>query len=111
MTHSAHHARTGATTSAGVSIHYTIEGAARAPVLHGHVEIRWGSTLQMWDPQMPSLLKHFRVLRYDTRGHGRSSVSGQPFGACRRAGHRCARRDGPCGRCARAVLPACRWAA
>ncbi len=78
MTHSAHHARTGTATSAGVSIHYTIEGAAGAPVLVMSNSL--GTTLQMWDPQMPSLLEHFRVLRYDTRGHGRSSVSGQPFG-------------------------------
>jgi 3-oxoadipate enol-lactonase/4-carboxymuconolactone decarboxylase len=28
----------------------------------------------MWDPQMPSLLPHFQVLRYDTRGHGASDV-------------------------------------
>lgn len=28
----------------------------------------------MWDPQMASLKRDFRVLRYDTRGHGQSSV-------------------------------------
>jgi 3-oxoadipate enol-lactonase len=28
----------------------------------------------MWDPQMPDLLQHFQVLRYDTRGHGASGV-------------------------------------
>jgi 3-oxoadipate enol-lactonase len=33
----------------------------------------------MWEPQMPSLLQHFQVLRYDTRGHGASSV---PAGDC-----------------------------
>ncbi len=28
----------------------------------------------MWAPQMPDLLEHFQVLRYDTRGHGASDV-------------------------------------
>jgi 3-oxoadipate enol-lactonase/4-carboxymuconolactone decarboxylase len=28
----------------------------------------------MWDPQMPGLLPHFQVLRYDTRGHGASDA-------------------------------------
>jgi len=26
----------------------------------------------MWDPQVPDLLPHFQILRYDTRGHGAS---------------------------------------
>jgi 3-oxoadipate enol-lactonase len=33
-----------------------------------------GSDLHMWDPQMPALEGSFRVLRYDTRGHGGSDV-------------------------------------
>ncbi|WER47475.1 3-oxoadipate enol-lactonase [Cupriavidus sp. WKF15] len=78
MTQSALQARTGTATSAGVSIHYTIEGAAGAPVLVMSNSL--GTTLQMWDPQMPALLGHFQVLRYDTRGHGRSSVPAEPFG-------------------------------
>jgi 3-oxoadipate enol-lactonase len=28
----------------------------------------------MWAPQMPDLLNHFQVLRYDARGHGASAV-------------------------------------
>ncbi|KAG1385735.1 hypothetical protein G6F59_017232 [Rhizopus arrhizus] len=28
----------------------------------------------MWDGQFPALSRHFRVLRYDTRGHGKSSI-------------------------------------
>jgi 3-oxoadipate enol-lactonase len=28
----------------------------------------------MWDPQMPVLAKKFKVLRFDTRGHGQSSA-------------------------------------
>jgi len=34
-----------------------------------------GTTLSMWDPQMEEMSQHFRILRYDTRGHGRSSVT------------------------------------
>ena len=30
--------------------------------------------LHMWDPQMPVLTKKFKVLRFDTRGHGQSSA-------------------------------------
>ncbi|SOZ34894.1 3-oxoadipate enol-lactonase [Cupriavidus neocaledonicus] len=78
MTNFAHHACTGTATSAGVSIHYTIEGDVGAPVLVMSNSL--GTTLQMWAPQMPALLRHFRVLRYDTRGHGRSSVPMKPFG-------------------------------
>ena len=29
----------------------------------------------MWDPQMDALTPHFKVLRYDTRGHGRSEAT------------------------------------
>jgi 3-oxoadipate enol-lactonase/4-carboxymuconolactone decarboxylase len=29
----------------------------------------------MWAPQVPDLLPHFQVLRYDTRGHGASEVT------------------------------------
>jgi 3-oxoadipate enol-lactonase len=34
-----------------------------------------GTDFSMWDPQMVELQRHFRVLRYDTRGHGKSSVT------------------------------------
>jgi 3-oxoadipate enol-lactonase len=33
-----------------------------------------GSTLNMWTPQVAPFAQRFRVLRYDTRGHGRSVV-------------------------------------
>jgi 3-oxoadipate enol-lactonase len=33
----------------------------------------------MWDAQMPLLAGHFRVLRYDTRGHGASEAPPAPY--------------------------------
>lgn len=38
-----------------------------------------GTNLSMWDLQIPALLRHFRVLRYDTRGHGQSSTTPGPY--------------------------------
>jgi 3-oxoadipate enol-lactonase len=35
--------------------------------------------MEMWDPQMPLLTKHFKVLRFDTRGHGCSSAPAGPY--------------------------------
>jgi 3-oxoadipate enol-lactonase len=56
----------------GTRIAYQLDGRADRPVLVLSNSI--GTTMQMWARQLPQLLVHFRVLRYDTRGHGRSSV-------------------------------------
>ncbi len=37
------------------------------------------STYDVWDSQMPMFLQSHRVLRYDTRGHGRSSTPPGPY--------------------------------
>jgi 3-oxoadipate enol-lactonase len=34
-----------------------------------------GTDFSMWDPQMEELGQRFSILRYDTRGHGKSSVT------------------------------------
>jgi 3-oxoadipate enol-lactonase len=60
-----------------VRIHYGLGGPASAPVLVFSNSL--GETFEMWDPQMPVFEKQFRVLRYDTRGHGRSSVTPGPY--------------------------------
>jgi 3-oxoadipate enol-lactonase len=51
---------------------YRLEGKSDLPVLV--LSHSLGCDLGMWDPQMAALLEHFRVLRYDTRGHGASDV-------------------------------------
>jgi len=54
-------------------LNYQLDGPAGAPVLV--LSNSLGTDLQMWDTQMPAFTEHFRVLRYDTRGHGQSLVS------------------------------------
>jgi 3-oxoadipate enol-lactonase len=60
-----------------VQIHYDLAGPAGAPALVFSNSL--GATLSMWDPQWPALQKQFRLLRYDTRGHGQSSVTPGPY--------------------------------
>jgi 3-oxoadipate enol-lactonase len=58
-------------------IHYDLAGPSSAPILVFSNSL--GSNLSMWDPQASALQKEFRVLRYDTRGHGQSSVTPGPY--------------------------------
>ncbi|MGC1485399.1 MAG: 3-oxoadipate enol-lactonase [Candidatus Acidiferrum sp.] len=60
-----------------VRIHYDLAGPAGAPVLVFSNSL--GENFSMWDSQTPALSKQFRVLRYDTRGHGQSSVTPGPY--------------------------------
>jgi 3-oxoadipate enol-lactonase / 4-carboxymuconolactone decarboxylase len=55
-----------------VRLFYRLEGREDLPVLV--LSHSLGCDHSMWDPQMPDLLSYFRVLRYDTRGHGASGV-------------------------------------
>jgi 3-oxoadipate enol-lactonase len=38
-----------------------------------------GTNLHFWDPQIPVLAEHFRVVRYDSRGHGGSVANQGPY--------------------------------
>ena len=60
-----------------VRIRYDLDGPTSAPALIFSNSL--GATLSMWDPQIPAFQKQFRVLRYDTRGHGQSSVTPGPY--------------------------------
>lgn len=62
--------------SDGCAINYQIDGPPNAPVLMLSNSI--GTDLHMWDDQVPFLTRHFRLVRYDRRGHGNS---GAPKGA------------------------------
>lgn len=56
--------------------HYALDGDATAPTLL--LANSLGTSLQLWDPVMPALTQHFRVLRYDKRGHGLSDATPLP---------------------------------
>lgn len=60
-----------------VRIHYLLEGPAGLPVLAFSNSL--GTSFSMWDQQAAALQKQVRTLRYDTRGHGKSSVAPGPY--------------------------------
>jgi 3-oxoadipate enol-lactonase len=55
-------------TANGISVNYTLDGPAGAPVVT--LSHSLAADLTMWDPQLKALAATYRVLRYDTRGHG-----------------------------------------
>ncbi|BCM85892.1 3-oxoadipate enol-lactonase [Methylobacterium indicum] len=61
----------------GTLLNYELSGPSGAPVVVFSNSL--GTTLAMWDPLVPHLRGRYRVLRYDTRGHGASQVRDQPI--------------------------------
>lgn len=55
-----------------VRLSYQLEGDERNSVLV--LSNSLGTDIGMWAPQVPELLPHFRILRYDTRGLGASDA-------------------------------------
>lgn len=58
-------------------IHFETEGDARLPALMFCNSL--GTDWRMWQPQADSLRGQFRVIRYDTRGHGQSAAPPGPY--------------------------------
>jgi len=54
----------------GIQLNYEVEGSGPWLTMSHSL----ACDLHMWDPQMPVLTKKFRVLRFDTRGHGQSDA-------------------------------------
>jgi 3-oxoadipate enol-lactonase len=61
----------------GISIHYTLNGPASAPVVTFSHSL--ATNLSMWEPQAAALAARYRVLRYDTRGHGGTDAPAGPY--------------------------------
>jgi 3-oxoadipate enol-lactonase len=64
-------------TLPGYNIHYTVEGSPGAPLLV--LSNSLGAETSMWNAQVPEFSLHFRVLRYDNRGHGQSTPPKGPY--------------------------------
>ena len=60
-----------------VRMHYSLSGDAEKPVLLFSNSL--GTNFSMWNAQADFFAKQFRILRYDTRGHGQSSVTPGPY--------------------------------
>ena len=60
------------TTDDGIKLHVHVAGRDDAPALL--LSNSLGTRLEMWDAQAPALTDKFRLIRYDSRGHGRSAV-------------------------------------
>jgi 3-oxoadipate enol-lactonase len=58
------------TTGDGCSLAYRLDPPSSRPVLV--LSNSLGTTMDMWAPQIAPFSAHFRVLQYDSRGHGRS---------------------------------------
>lgn len=61
----------------GCRLHYRLDGPAGRPVLL--LSNSLGTDMGMWEAQVPAFASRFRVLRYDSRGHGGSDA---PAGPC-----------------------------
>lgn len=65
------------TLASGVTLNTAIDGETDKPwiVLSNSL----GANLHMWAPQTDVLTQNYRVLRYDTRGHGESDAPDGPY--------------------------------
>jgi 3-oxoadipate enol-lactonase len=61
----------------GVQLRYEIDGPGDGPVLA--LSNSLGTDVSMWAPQLPAFSKQFRLVRYDSRGHGASAVTPGPY--------------------------------
>ena len=61
----------------GIDIAFEMTGPSAAPVVT--LSHALATHRGMWEPQRAALESTYRVLRYDTRGHGSSDVPGGPY--------------------------------
>lgn len=66
-----------AVVGCGVRIAYRLDGPAGAPALV--LANSLGTTLRLWDAQVPRFAARYRLVRYDMRGHGQSDVPAGPY--------------------------------
>src|SRR5215469_6375768 len=60
-----------------VDLYYEWSGAENLSVMV--LSNGLGTNLHMWDSQVDAFSQHFRLLRFDARGHGQSSLTAGPY--------------------------------
>jgi 3-oxoadipate enol-lactonase len=65
------------TADDGCPLYVEVEGADSAPALM--LSNSLGTDLHMWDDQAAEFARHFRLIRYDRRGHGKSGTTKGPY--------------------------------
>ncbi|MEJ0096617.1 MAG: 3-oxoadipate enol-lactonase [Methylocella sp.] len=68
-------------TVGGETFNVVVEGDESKEVLV--LAHQLGGDLHVWDAQIPALLEHFRIVRYDSRGHGASVADEGPYSVAR----------------------------
>jgi 3-oxoadipate enol-lactonase len=58
-------------------LHYAVEGAPGKPAVVFSNSL--GSDLRIWDSLVPHLRENFKLIRYDTRGHGLTEAPPPPY--------------------------------
>jgi 3-oxoadipate enol-lactonase len=61
----------------GIELHFHVEGTEGAPALLFSNSL--GTNLGMWDGQIDELAPHFHIIRYDSRGHGKSTAPDEDY--------------------------------
>lgn len=61
----------------GIQMAYQIDGPETGPVVVMSNSLM--SSLEMWDDNINALASRYRVVRYDTRGHGKTDVTAGPY--------------------------------
>jgi 3-oxoadipate enol-lactonase len=65
------------TDTDAVRLNHRVDGDPTAPAIVLGPSL--GTTLEMWDAQVEALTERWRVVRFDTRGHGGSPVPDGPY--------------------------------
>ena len=61
----------------GCRLHFEVGGNPSGPPILFSNSL--GTTYELWNPQLEALSPTFRIVRYDTRGHGASDVTEGPY--------------------------------
>jgi len=64
-------------TANGIQMNYELSGKEGAPVVA--LSHSLATSMAMWEPQIEDLESHYRVLRYDSRGHGGTDSPPGPY--------------------------------